>query len=81
MEIKAYYAKTPEQKSSVTRNKERIVREFREGLGIVWDQVKQGAGNSNTGNANARRILRVQFFIMAFFGIVMANGKVTFCFQ
>lgn len=54
MDIKSWQAKGDENKKKVKDKKEAIQEAFRRSTGLLLDVVKQGSGNTNTGNA-ARR--------------------------
>ena len=54
LEIRKYYARTPEEKIIVEETKKAVKKQLREELSILVDTPKQGSGTTNTGNT-ARR--------------------------
>lgn len=54
MEVKSWQAKGDDMKQKVKLRKESIQEAFRRATGMLLDVVKQGSGNTNTGNT-ARR--------------------------
>lgn len=81
LDIEKWQARAPAEKESVKNRKNHIFQRFRNELGLIVDQTKQGTGNTNDGNTARRffqnpdlsaEITNVNVNLIKKFGIILS---------